>query len=292
MEYDSEEIPLNSRVMDDDSEEKGETYEGKPTTEAAVKRAKTILKKGSGLKLNIDLLCEKLFHQPLNKYRQNHAPLALQHPYRAVICAPSGGGKGYLLTQIKLSKDLDAPFDHQYIFTNSPDQSIFDTMKAVMGDRLTIYRDGLKHAGEVFQELQHRPDIDKTQICCVFDDIVGISDTAETKLIEAFFERGRPINVSSMALVQRIPRKFSTNARSNVTHWFLFKPESLNDLKQYPRELNLNGIEDKTLIQLFRSAYPNKFDYVLFDNKADDPRMRIRSNWAYPLLANYLPSLT
>ena len=153
-----------------------------------------------------------------DKYDQKGT--VFKHPFRAVINGPSGSGKTTVAGNITLDH---CAFDTLTIYASNPDQEIFANLKAHIEKKVKEIKGDIDDYFHISNEIDRDPsDYDKDlQHLVIIDDMVSQDDKKNGNKAGAFFRRGRPNNISVIAIVQRL-YNVNQDVRSNFNYYIEF----------------------------------------------------------------------
>lgn len=197
----------------------------------------------------------------------NHNPFQLIHPYRAICCARSGGGKSYwILKNILL--DTKMPFD-LVIWCAPPfslQQSKLQQVKKKLGNKLMLI-EGLDQ--EKLQNLiEHKKKSDQWLI--VLDDLMSKTDE---KFINDLFTSGRHLNISTIEIVQRLfGSKNGRTHRLNAEYFILGSFPDQTEVRHLLRQLEPKHYN--ALMDCYKQSTERDQGHGMFiiDNKYHDPQ--------------------
>ena len=183
-------------------------------------------------------------------------------PTRAIICAPSGGGKTVLLSNLILDVYRNC-FSRIYVFSPSIDidytwvpvkKYIEEDLKAVeTEDDKFYFSEYDSEALEKIIDTQHKvTDFMKKhkyktlyQILIVIDDFADDpSFTRQSKLLHQLYVRGRHNSISTITSTQKY-NVIAPIVRVNATQLYVFRLRNYKDLEAIVEELS--AITDKKL---------------------------------------------
>ena len=199
-------------------------------------------------------------------------------PTRALICAPSGGGKTVLLSNLILDVYRGC-FSRIYIFSPSIDidytwvpvkNYIANDMKALETEDDKFYFDEYDpDALEHIIETQHKiTDYMKKhkyktlyQILIVIDDFADDpSFTRQSKLLHQLYVRGRHNSISTITSTQKY-NVIAPIVRVNATQLYVFRLRNYKDLEAIIEELSAVA-DKKTLLEIYHTATSEPFSFL------------------------------
>ena len=199
-------------------------------------------------------------------------------PTRAIICAPSGGGKTVLLSNLILDVYRNC-FSRIYVFSPSIDidytwvpvkKYIEEDLKAVeTEDDKFHFSEYDSEALEKIIDTQHKvTDFMKKhkyktlyQILIVIDDFADDpSFTRQSKLLHQLYVRGRHNSILTITSTQKY-NVIAPIVRVNATQLYVFRLRSYKDLEAIVEELS--AITDKkTLVDIYNAATAQPFSFL------------------------------
>jgi Cdc6-like AAA superfamily ATPase len=199
-------------------------------------------------------------------------------PFRMLIIGSSGSGKTNTLMNVI---DHMNCFNRFYIFCRNLDQPLYnffiDKLKQV-ARKVQIHESDLFIASNTIDDLPVIDTFDKTaNNLVIIDDFVGDSPK-NLKKISNFFIRSRTFNTSVVFISQSyfsVPKLIRINA-----DYIIFKrTNDINDLMLIIKSY-FKGNENK-IIQIYNKLMLKKDndDFMLFDLKTSNPKLRVRINW-------------
>lgn len=233
----------------------------------------------------IEMSKQKNFYAKLEpKYQggeltyKNKNKLNIDIPFRMLILGSSGTGKTNTLLNIV---DQLNCFHRFYIFCRNLDQPLYrffiDKLKGV-AQNVGVGEDDLFVASNTLDDL---PEIDKfdknVNNLVIIDDFVGDSNK-NLKKVENFFLRSRTKNTSMVFITQsyfQTPKMIRLNS-----DYIVFKRSNdMRDLKMVVD--NYFKGEDKAIITLYKKVMelPGNENFILFDLKTSNPKLRVRVNF-------------
>ena len=210
-------------------------------------------------------------------------------PTRAILCGPSGSGKGVLLTNLILDVYRGC-FSRIYIFSPSINvdynwipvkQYIANEMKVQETDDDKFYYDSYEpEALEHIIDTQHKivEHMKKNKYKNLYQILVIVDDfsdeplfSRQSKLLHALFTRGRHSSISTIVSTQKF-NAISPIIRINATQLYVFRLRNYKDLEAIIEELS--AIYDKqTLLKLYNLATDKPYSFLFINlvshNKKD-----------------------
>ena len=210
-------------------------------------------------------------------------------PTRAIVCAPSGGGKTVLLSNLILDIYRNC-FSRIYIFSPSIDidytwtpvkKHIANDMKALESeDEQFYFNEYDPDALENIIETQHKvtnymkKHNYKTlyQILIVIDDFADDpSFTRQSKLLHHLYVRGRHNSISTITSTQKY-NVIAPIVRINATQLYVFRLRNFKDLEAIVEELSAVA-DKKTLLEIYHTAREQPYSFLFVNlvahNKQD-----------------------
>ncbi len=207
-------------------------------------------------------------------------------PTRAIVCAPSGGGKTVLLSNLILDVYRNC-FSRIYIFSPSIDidytwvpvkKYIAHDMKAVETEDDKFYfseydPEALEHIIDIQHKVTNYMKTNKYktlyQILIVIDDFADDpSFTRQSKLLHQLYVRGRHNSISTITSTQKY-NVIAPIVRINATQLYVFKLRNYKDLEAIVEELS--AITDKkTLLDIYHAATDRPFSFLLVNLMSHD----------------------
>ena len=206
---------------------------------------------------------------------------------RAMLCAPSGGGKTILLQNMILYIYRGC-FSRIYIF--SPSIDIDHTWQPVKKyieeeikphDKEDIYFDHydpealehiIKTQHKVIEYMKEQKHTKLYQILIILDDFADSPEfTRQSKLLHQLYIRGRHQMISTITATQ-VYKAISPIIRKHITDLFVYKLRNQADLEAIVQEVSA-VYDTKTLYQLYRMATEEPYSnlYIkLTANTAND----------------------
>ena len=207
-------------------------------------------------------------------------------PMRALICAPSGGGKTILLQNMILDI-YQGCFSRIYIFSPSIDvDHTWKPVKDYIGkaikphDKERIYFDSyepdalshiMKTQHKVVEYMKEQKHKKLYQILIVIDDFADSPEfTRNSKLLHQLYIRGRHQCISTITATQ-VFKAISPIVRKNITDLYVFRLRNMGDLESVVEEVSA-VYDKKTLYKLYRMATeaPYSFLYIKLNAKSVD----------------------
>ncbi len=204
-------------------------------------------------------------------------------PIRDILLAPSGGGKGVLMSNMILDIYRGC-FDRIYIFSPSVDvdktwgpvrEYIEKSQKVDTKKEKLFYDHYDAEALENIVSTQHKlAEHMKTkgytkifQILIIVDDFADDpSFSRHSKLLHALFTRGRHSMISTIVSTQKY-RAISNIIRVNATNLYVFRLRNGGDLEALIDELNALT-DKKTLLQLYNMATAEPYSFLFIELNA------------------------
>ena len=189
-------------------------------------------------------------------------------PFRAIVCAASGGGKTNML--LNLLRVFQKTFNHVYIFTQA-EETLYDWLVEAIDDPtlLTV----------VYNDLARLKKMEfYGQSLCVFDDQVNESKAAHVPIQELYI-RGRKISggVSSLYLTQSyysVPKLI----RIQCSLVMLLKLSSVRDIKLMVSEYSLSATKEQMMKMYEYCRSFGMENFMLIDVFANDEK-KYRKNF-------------
>jgi hypothetical protein len=199
-------------------------------------------------------------------------------PTRAIICAPSEGGKTVLLSNLILDIYRGC-FSRIYIFSPSIDidytwipvkKYIEEDLKAVeTEDDKFYFSEYDPEALEKIIDTQHKvTDFMKKhkyktlyQILIVIDDFADDpSFTRQSKLLHQLYVRGRHNSISTITSTQKY-NVIAPIVRVNATQLYVFRLRNYKDLESIVEELSAVA-DKKTLLEIYHTATEKPYSFL------------------------------
>ena len=210
-------------------------------------------------------------------------------PTRAIVCAPSGGGKTVLLSNLILDVYRNC-FSRIYIFSPSIDidytwapvkKYIEHDMKAVeTEDDKFYYSEYDPVALDNIIETQHKITnyMKKHKYKTLFQILIVIDDfaddpsfTRQSKLLHQLYVRGRHNSISTITSTQKY-NVIAPIVRINATQLYVFRLRNYKDLEAIVEELSAVA-DKKTLLDIYHAATEQPFSFLFVNlvahNKQD-----------------------
>ena len=207
-------------------------------------------------------------------------------PTRAIVCAPSGGGKTVLLSNLILDVYRGC-FSRIYIFSPSIDidytwapvkKYIEHDMKAIETDDDKFYYSEYDPiALENIIETQHKITnyMKKHKYKTLFQILIVIDDfaddpvfTRKSTLLHQLYVRGRHNSISTITSTQKY-NVIAPIVRINATQLYVFKLRNYKDLEAIVEELS--AITDKkTLLDIYHTATDKPFSFLYVNLMSHD----------------------
>jgi len=207
-------------------------------------------------------------------------------PTRAVLCGPSGSGKGVLLSNMILDIYRGC-FSRIYIFSPSIDidlnwapvkKYIHNDMKAVETEDDKFYFSEYDPVAlEKIIDTQYKiTNYMKThnyktlyQILIIVDDFADDPTfTRQSKLLHQLFIRGRHSSISTIVSTQKY-YAISPIIRINATQLYIFKLRNYKDLESIIEELSALT-DKKTLLDIYNLATDKPYSFLFINLVAHD----------------------
>ena len=226
--------------------------------------------------------------------KQSKYPMVGKLPTRAILCGPSGAGKGVLLSNMILDIYRDC-FSRIYIFSPSINvdytwkpvkEYIEKGMKVQHTDEEPIYVD--HYSAEDLDKIIHTQHkvidyMKKEGRTKLFQILIIIDDFADdpnfvrsSKLLHSLYTRGRHNQISTITSTQKF-NAISPIIRVNMTELYIFRLRNIKDLEAFIEEVS--AITDKkTLLEIYNLATeePYSFLYVRLNAKSKQNMFYIR----------------
>ena len=205
-------------------------------------------------------------------------------PMRAMLCAPSGGGKTILLQNMVLDIYRGC-FSRIYVF--SPSINIDHTWEPVKdyirdhikpNDREQIYFDSYdpsalehiistQHKVVNYQKSQGHKSI--YQILIIIDDFADSPEfTRKSQLLHQLYIRGRHQFISTITATQ-VFKAISPIVRKNITDLYVFRLRNYADLEGIIEEVS--ALYDKrTLMDMYKTATDEPYGFLYVKLTAKD----------------------
>ena len=210
-------------------------------------------------------------------------------PTRAIVCAPSGGGKTVLLSNLILDVYRNC-FSRIYIFSPSIDidytwapvkKYIEHDMKAVETEDDKFYFSEYDPVAlDNIIETQHKITnyMKKHKYKTLFQILIVIDDfaddpslTRQSKLLHQLYVRGRHNSISTITSTQKY-NVIAPIVRINATQLYVFRLRNYKDLEAIVEELSA-VTDKKTLLDIYHAATEQPFSFLFVNlvahNKQD-----------------------
>ena len=210
-------------------------------------------------------------------------------PTRAIVCAPSGGGKTVLLSNLILDVYRNC-FSRIYIFSPSIDidytwapvkKYIEHDMKAVETEDDKFYFSEYDPVAlDNIIETQHKITnyMKKHKYKTLFQILIVIDDfaddpsfTRQSKLLHQLYVRGRHNSISTITSTQKY-NVIAPIVRINATQLYVFRLRNYKDLEAIVEELSAVA-DKKTLLDIYHAATEQPFSFLFVNlvahNKQD-----------------------
>lgn len=216
--------------------------------------------------VNITNWYEKVPEDLLPKY---HNPNFDQHkinvPFRAIICAASGGGKTNLA--LEMLHRMKGTFNLVVLCCKDPSEPLYAFLQTKLDkDNLHVYPDGqIPHVKDYEDE--------EGQSLIIFDDLVV--EPKQTQIKE-WFIRGRKVGKGGFSCMYLTQSYFGCPkiVRLQANLLFLKKLTDTRDLKLILSTCGL-GMNFEELLTLYKYCTQNKDDFLLVDlDKGEEERYR------------------
>jgi hypothetical protein len=218
--------------------------------------------------------------------KQSHYNVVGKLPTRAILCAPSGGGKTVLLSNLILDIYRGC-FSRIYIFSPSIDidytwapvkKYIEHDMKAVETEDEKFYFDeydpvALDNIIETQYKITNYMKKHKYktlfQILIVIDDFADDpSFTRHSKLLHQLYVRGRHNSISTITSTQKY-NVIAPIVRVNATQLYVFRLRNYKDLEAIVEELSA-VTDKKTLLDIYHTATAEPFSFLFVNLMSHD----------------------
>ncbi len=226
--------------------------------------------------------------------KQSKYPMVGKLPTRAVLCGPSGAGKGVLLSNMILDIYRDC-FSRIYIFSPSINvdytwqpvkEYIEKVMKVKESEEEQLYFDhynqeylqniiDTQHKVIDYMKKQGRTKL--YQILIIIDDFADDpSFVRSSKLLHSLYTRGRHNQISTITSTQKF-NAISPIIRVNMTELYVFRLRSVKDLEAFIEEVSAVA-DKKTLLEIYNMAVsePFSFLYIRLNSKSKNDMFYIR----------------
>ena len=207
-------------------------------------------------------------------------------PTRAIVCAPSGGGKTVLLSNLILDVYRGC-FSRIYIFSPSIDidytwapvkKYIEHDMKAVETEDDKFYFSEYDPiALDNIIETQHKITnyMKKHKYKTLFQILIVIDDfaddpsfTRQSKLLHQLYVRGRHNSISTITSTQKY-NVIAPIVRINATQLYVFRLRNYKDLEAIVEELSAVA-DKKTLLDIYHLATSEPFSFLFVNLMSHD----------------------
>ena len=207
--------------------------------------------------------------------KQSRYDMVGKLPTRAIVCAPSGGGKTVLLSNLVLDVYRGC-FSRVYIFSPSIDidytwvpvkKYIAHDMKALETEEEKFYfneydPDALEHIIETQHKITNymKKHNYKTlyQILIIIDDFADDpSFTRQSKLLHQLYVRGRHNSISTITSTQTY-NVIAPIVRINATQLYIFRLRNYKDLEAIVEELSAVA-DKKNVVRYIPFSYIRTF---------------------------------
>ena len=201
-----------------------------------------------------------------NPHFENHR---ISIPFRMGIIASSGGGKTQCL--LNMLSRMNDTFGHIYVVYKAPEPLYEFLQKQIGEDKITFYTQLSK-----FPPLAELPK-DK-QLLVIFDDCVTYAEK-DQGVIKELYVRGRKIGRGiSMAYLSQSFYKIPRLIRLQFNYLIILKLGSKRDLSMILNDCGL-GIEKEELLQIYKDATKQPFNFLKIDVDASDPNKKFSHNF-------------
>ena len=207
-------------------------------------------------------------------------------PTRAIICAPSGGGKTVLLSNLILDVYRNC-FSRIYIFSPSitidytwapVKKHIEHDMKAIESEDDKFYYDEYDPiALDHIIETQHKITdyMKKHKYKTLFQILIVIDDfaddpafTRQSKLLHQLYVRGRHNSISTITSTQKY-NVIAPIVRINATQLYVFRLRNYKDLEAIVEELSA-VTDKKTLLEIYHTATAEPYSFLFVNLVSHD----------------------
>jgi hypothetical protein len=226
--------------------------------------------------------------------KQSKYPMVGKLPTRAILCGPSGSGKGVLLSNMILDIYRDC-FSRIYIFSPSINvdytwqpvkEYIEKVMKVKESEEEQIYFDhynqeylqniiDTQHKVIDYMKKQGRTKL--YQILIIIDDFADDpSFVRSSKLLHSLYTRGRHNQISTITSTQKF-NAISPIIRVNMTELYVFRLRNVKDLDSFIEEVSAVA-DKKTLLEIYNLATEEAFSflYVKLNAKSKNEMFYVR----------------
>ena len=226
--------------------------------------------------------------------KQSKYPMVGKLPTRAVICGPSGSGKGVLLSNMILDIYRDC-FSRIYIFSPSINvdytwkpvkEYIEKVMKVKETEEEPIYFDHyssedldkiINTQHKVIDYMKKQGHTKLYQILIIIDDFADDPNfVRSSKLLHSLYTRGRHHQISTITSTQKF-NAISPIIRVNMTELYVFRLRNIKDLEAFIEEVSALA-DKKTLLEIYNLATEDQFSflYVKLNSKSKQNMFYIR----------------
>jgi len=221
--------------------------------------------------INYNPIVEEVANDEVLQYTQNN-DLLPQHPFRAIICAPSGGGKSNLMLNL-ITKGLH--FTKLFLFAKDLQEDKYTFLIKHILDIEKSTNQEILFVGSSINDIPDPNNIDKTQQnLIVFDDF--LTDKNQ-KIIEDFYKLGRKRNVSMVYLAQ-VFHKVPKVIRENCDYLFLFAVNNNRELNNIAYTM-ASDINIDTFKKLYKKAISEPYGFLTIDKKTLNPLLKYRTKF-------------
>lgn len=223
---------------------------------------------------NLDLIIDKFIEK---KVHRNINPLAPQHPFRAVIVGPSGGGKTNLCLNLILkylcydkiyiyAKDIS---EEKYKFLIAYMQAIEDQYNQINGttEKIVEFSSNLDDVSiDAFDPTK--------QNLVIFDDMITESKQNQKVIDEAFIRGRKTPNCSLMYLTQSF---FNTPPllRSQCNYIILMNVGSAREIQELSKTY-ASDLSYKELKELYKECVQKPYGFMVIDLKTTQKVLKYR----------------
>lgn len=183
--------------------------------------------------------------------------LGIQKLFRAIILAPSGGGKTNLVFHIL--KESPHVYTHLHIIARNPDQELYNYIKEKLQGFCTFY------------DPESPPSVDAIQktngLQLVIIDDYSNDRNLQKNLFSHYFTRGRHKLLSTLFLSHSY---FATDKmiRLNSEYVMILKANSKRDLQMILKDFVLPGVTEEDIFRAYKEATKHRGQF-LFINSLD-----------------------
>ena len=218
--------------------------------------------------------------------KQSHYNMVGKLPTRAIVCAPSGGGKTVLLSNLILDVYRGC-FSRIYIFSPSitidytwapVKKYIEHDMKAIESEDDKFYYDEYDPiALDHIIETQHKITdyMKKHKYKTLFQILIVIDDfaddpafTRQSKLLHQLYVRGRHNSISTITSTQKY-NVIAPIVRINATQLYVFRLRNYKDLEAIVEELSA-VTDKKTLLEIYHTATAEPYSFLFVNLVSHD----------------------